>query len=123
MTHLVFVYGTLKKGFHNYHYLQDSEFVGSGRTTEKYALYVDHIPFVVKDEQVSFIYGEIYSVDDSLLAILDQLEGHPSWYCREQIDVILDDDNSVVSACLYFNPDNSGALIASGNYMLNTLLL
>jgi len=28
MQHLVFVYGTLRKGESNHHYLQDSEFLG-----------------------------------------------------------------------------------------------
>jgi gamma-glutamylaminecyclotransferase len=62
--HQVFVYGTLKQGFHNHHYLQQSTLIGSGKTTEKYVLYVDRILFVVKDEPVYIIYGQLYSIND-----------------------------------------------------------
>ena len=117
MTHLVFTYGTLKKGFHNHHYLQQSTFIGSGKTQNKYALYINGgLPFVVRDQSVSLIYGEVYRVDDSVLAVLDQLEGHPDWYCREKVNIVLDADSSVVSAWLYFNPDCNGELVTEGAY-------
>ncbi len=86
MENFVFVYGTLKQVFHNHHYLQQSTFIRSGKTTEKYALYINGgLPFVVKDQPVSFIHGEIYSVDDEVLVVLDRLEQHPEWYTKEQV--------------------------------------
>ncbi|MEN8251541.1 MAG: gamma-glutamylcyclotransferase family protein [Bacteroidota bacterium] len=118
MTNLVFTYGTLKKGFDNHQYLQDSDFIGSGRTKEKYALYDRGIPFVIRNNPISYIYGEVYSVNDDVLAILDQLEGHPDWYYREVVEIVLNGDNNSVNAWLYFNPDDSGELITSGKYIL-----
>jgi gamma-glutamylaminecyclotransferase len=73
MNYQVFVYGTLKQGYQNHHHILDSEFIGTGRTIEKYAMYQKNYPFVVKKEAVSFIYGEIYSVDDNKLALLDHI--------------------------------------------------
>ncbi len=118
MTHQVFVYGTLKKGHQNHHHIKNSEFIGNGRTIEKYAMYQKDYPFVVKTEAVSFIYGEIYSVDDSLLALLDHLEHHPEWYCREKVDVILDGDCKTIPVWLYFNATPEGTLVESGEFSL-----
>jgi len=118
MNHQVFVYGTLKKGYQNHHHIKDSEFIGSGRTTDKYAMYQKDYPFVVSDEAVSFIYGEIYSVDDTLLALLDHLEHHPEWYCRELVDIVLDGDARIIQVWLYFNDTQQGYLIKSGEFSL-----
>ena len=73
----VFVYRTLKRGFHNHHFLAGAKFLGTGRTKEKYAMYAEGgIPFVVQGEQVSFIHGELYVVDKMCLRNLDRLEVH-----------------------------------------------
>ncbi len=117
MNHLAFVYGTLKKGFHNHHYITESEFIGSGFTAEKYAMYVDGIPYVVKDEPVARIQGEVYSVDNDILVILDQLERHPDWYCREEVEIILNDGVDKIMAWLYFNPYPDGEIVESGIFV------
>lgn len=114
----VFVYGTLKNGFYNHRYLAGSRFIGSARTTEKYAMYTEGgIPCVVEDEAVSNIYGELYSVDGTVLQNLDRLEGHPNWYQRREIEICLDDGTSpTVKAWMYFIPYHSGKLITSGEF-------
>ncbi len=113
----VFVYGTLCQGFSNHCYLATSKFLGKGRTKDKFALYVNGIPFVVMREPISQIHGEMYEVDDTTLQTLDSLEGHPSWYKRKEVEIILDDgSHSTVIAWLYFNKDNSGKLVSSGIY-------
>ncbi len=118
MNHLVFVYGTLKQGFHNHYILEDSEFLGSGFTVEKCAMYENGIPYIVKDEAISRIQGEIYSVDNETLEILDRLERHPEWYCREEVDVVMDSSGEIFVAWLYFNPTPEGKLVTSGVYIL-----
>ena len=118
--HLVFVYGTLKQGFSNHYYLSGSKFLGTGRTKEKYAMYVSGIPFVIMSEPISPIQGELYQVDDITLAKLDSLEGHPGWYRREKVDVCLYDDcsqDNVRQAWIYFCDDRSGTLIPSGIFV------
>ena len=113
MTHKSFVYDTLKHGFHNHYILEQSDFVGTGWTAEKYAMYHNGIPYVVKDEPVSSIQGEVYSIDDETLGILDQLERHPEWYCREEIEVAMDSADEILVVWLYFNPTPDGKLVPS----------
>ncbi len=118
--HLVFVYGTLKRGFHNHHYLADAMFIDSAQTVRPYAMYVAGIPYVARHEPVSRIHGELFAVDEQTLHVLDQLESHPDWYCREQVEVLCNADNSPVIAWLYFNPDSSGRLIEDGMFREST---
>ena len=110
----VFVYGSLRKGFGNHRLLENSKFLGYGKTKEKYSLYADGIPYVVK-EPLTQIKGEIYQVDDETLHRLDQLEGHPEFYKRELIDVITE-DGKTIKAWIYFYPYKKGNLIKSGDY-------
>ena len=114
----VFVYGTLKNGFRNHHYLSGSRFLGTGRTTEKYAMHTEGgIPFVVENEQVSYIFGELYSVDGSVLQNLDRLEGHPTWYQRKEVEICLDSGAcSTMRAWMYFVSNHNGRIITTGEF-------
>ena len=111
--HYVFVYGTLRKGFGNHHLLRNAKFIGEGLTKEKYSLYATSIPYVVKEPLIR-IKGELYEVDDFILEELDYLEGHPHFYERELIDVVV--NNKVYKAWMYFYPEPRGNLIKSGDY-------
>lgn len=111
----VFVYGTLKKGRGNNSLLKSSEFIGEGKTVNKYALYTTGIPFVIASQKVSHISGELYSVDDETLLNLDRLEGHPDWYHREITKVEV--DGKIYNAYMYFYPKPIGSLIKSGIYV------
>lgn len=112
--HLVFVYGTLQRGFSNHHILSQARFLGPARSRDEYALYVEYFPKVIPHERVSVIHGELYLVDDYTLALLDDLEDHPFLYRREQIPVITDDGSETL-AWIYFHPEASGQLVASGD--------
>ena len=50
------------------------------------------------------------------LHLLDEFEGHPDYYNRELIDVILEDGSSL-QAWIYFHPDPDGTVIASGDLL------
>ncbi len=80
-------------------------------------MYVDGIPYVNKSEAISRIHGEVYSVDDDTLAILDQLERHPDWYCRGEVEIILNDGVDKILAWLYFNPYPDGEIVESGIFV------
>jgi gamma-glutamylaminecyclotransferase len=112
----VFVYGTLKKSHVNHHYLEGSDCLGAGKSVEKYALYVEGIPFVVRHEHVSHIYGELYSINAATLNKMDCLEGHPSWYERKEVEILLDTDKTIL-AWLYFYPEKRGKLVKNGRYL------
>jgi len=87
--------------------------LGKGLTKEKYAMYGDGIPFLVETEPVVNITGELYMVDQTTFEILDILEGHPKWYKRKQVDIVV--DGLEHKAWVYFN-DKQGKLIKTGNY-------
>ena len=120
MEQLVFVYGTLKKGFSNHRLLASSELLGRARTVEAYAMYSTGVPIVIKDESVSPITGELYRVGEATLVYLDSLEGHPDWYRREEVDVLLeaeDEEPRMEKAWIYFNRDKRGTLVPLGEYL------
>lgn len=114
MNKQIFVYGTLKKGFSNHWLLEDQEFIGKAETTLDYVMLGQGIPYVYESDKAyrgdvgyplelvkgSKIKGELYKVSDEALARIDQLEGHPRWYCRKQINVRVDIGNKHLS-CYY----------------------
>ena len=121
---MVFVYGTLKRGFVNNRLLCGSKFLGKARTEGKFALYEAGISFVIEDEQVSKISGEVYEVDERTLARLDRLEGHPSWYCRKMVNISinnkdLDEVTKMIEAWIYFFPVRQGVILESGMFGRN----
>jgi len=78
--HLVFVYGTLKRGEPNHHVLSDeltgeAVRVDGARTVIKYPLVIGsryNIPFVLDQPHTGHnIIGEVYAIDDRKLAALD----------------------------------------------------
>ena len=111
--HTVFVYGTLRSGFSNHFIMEPTVKIGNGTTKNKYALYEAGIPYLVEDEQVSNVKGEVYFVDETTFDILDTLEGHPSWYERKLIPVIV--EGKEYTAWTYFNKPNA-VLNKSGDY-------
>ena len=107
-TNVVAVYGTLKRAHHNHKaYLEDSRFVGKGRTKDKYPLVVDGLPYLIEKKGKGYnVDVEVFKVDDDTLRRLDALEGHPTWYRRKQIDIKLT-TGAVVSAWIYFSLSQS----------------
>lgn len=72
----VFVYGTLKKGYHNHHHLGTSSFLGEAVTQNTYTLTDCGFPYLIPDSDGLPVVGEVYLVDDpAVLMSLDALEG------------------------------------------------
>tara|TARA_Y100000780_G_C13666657_1_gene410747 strand:- start:410 stop:1099 length:690 start_codon:yes stop_codon:yes gene_type:complete len=95
---LVFVYGTLKKGHGNHYLLENSVFLGEGHTRGYYCwLKRKGFPVVMErvmgmsSEYSGKIKGEVYAVDLSTLAALDQLEANGTMYNRKKVQVNLRD--------------------------------
>jgi gamma-glutamylcyclotransferase (GGCT)/AIG2-like uncharacterized protein YtfP len=113
---LVFVYGTLRRGYGNHYLLEEgARLLDLARTAQAYALYALEIPFAIKDQAVSTLRGEIYAVTPECLARLDELEEHPTWYRRELVEVVTDQGDNL-QAWLYFYPEPRGGLVPSGDY-------
>lgn len=79
MENLVFVYGTLKKDFpNNMFYLNTSKYIGDYKTVEHYPLIVSgdrYSPWLLDEAGKGFqVKGELYSVSDTVLKLLDVLE-------------------------------------------------
>ena len=94
MLHLVFVYGTLKKGFPNYvRYMTSAAFLGRYQTMEKYPLVLfgrRHVPGMLdRPGDGHHVEGEVYEVNDECLESIDVLEGihKPDGYRRRTISV------------------------------------
>jgi len=113
---LVFVYGTLKSGFHNNHLLKDDKYICKGFTEEKYLLTEDGIPYVSEQIDYCNIHGEVYNVSVDSLISLDILEGHPMWYERKKVN-IKGSNGNVYNCWLYFNEQSLGSLLnQDGDY-------
>lgn len=88
MEHLVFVYGTLKRGRGANRFLQTSEYLGEGFTVPKYRMTGEGFPMIQLDDRSGHVVkGEIYRVNDMVLDTLDRYEGHPNFYTRKKIFV------------------------------------
>lgn len=83
----VFVYGTLKRGGWNHRWMGNATYLGEAETIEWYTLYADAVPHLIRDEESYPVRGELFLVDYATLLDLDELEGHPVEYCREQVAV------------------------------------
>lgn len=84
---LVAVYGTLKISKGNHGLLSNSIYMGTARTKDLMRLCVVSLPYLVRgeSEEGKNVLVELYYVDDSTLASLDRLEGHPVYYKREKM--------------------------------------
>ncbi|MDP6944701.1 MAG: gamma-glutamylcyclotransferase family protein, partial [Myxococcota bacterium] len=79
--HLLFVYGSLMRGFQYNALLSDADFVARTRTDSCWTLLdLGRYPGVIPG--VQRIEGELYRLPDSMLARLDRLEGCPELYQR-----------------------------------------
>jgi len=86
--HLVFVYGTLKRGFYNSPILEESELLTVTRTKDsKYEMVsiMNLFPAVIPGE--FRISGEVYRISGMALWQLDMIEDHGDLYERRKVNV------------------------------------
>ena len=121
-TALVFVYGSLKRGYWNNRLLEGALFVGEAHTTKKYSLVDGGVPMAVPDEEGLPVMGEVYEIDVSLhLGPLDRLEGHPRFYTREQVGVVLKGEvcNAYIYEMQYTYRDGDMCQVVDDKYVWN----
>jgi len=113
---LVFVYGTLKRGFPNHDLLRRARAAGEARTRERFPLAVVGSWFVPalldRPGEGHCVRGELYAVDPPTLAALDELEGvgEPDGYDRRRIEVEREPDGETLTAEVYFKREPLGAV-------------
>ena len=101
---LLFVYGTLKRGCSNHHFLAGQEFVGIARTLPGFRLYElgGHPGMVPHASDHDGVVGEIWAVDEPALVHLDGLEGlTEAIYRREQVPLLPPFSDQGIEAYLY----------------------
>lgn len=104
----LFTYGTLKKGFCNHELISNLEYIGEAITCKKFQMYPSSnypFPFVIKSEQNHFLLGEVYKLNSKKeLDLLDSLEGYPTLYLREEIEVKL--NNKIIKTIIYLKNED-----------------
>ncbi|MDP0491501.1 MAG: gamma-glutamylcyclotransferase family protein [Verrucomicrobiota bacterium JB023] len=99
MKHLIFVYGALRPGASNAWRMADGKAIGSG-SVEGVMVKVDWYPGVVLGGGARVV-GEVYEVDDELLARLDEFEGvgladeRNGEYQRVRVQVAMDNGDEL----------------------------
>lgn len=91
--HRIFVYGTLKEGFRNFHVNRGARLPGEFVTEQAYPLYVIGefgLPWLVHEPgRGRRVTGQVFEVDDEALAAMDVLERikDADWYTRRALTV------------------------------------
>lgn len=115
--HLVFAYGTLRRGGAG---AMSTRFPSSkfiAEATVRGSLYdLGAYPGLLLNEADSLVTGEVYEVDDETLNKLDEFEA-TSHYLRQQVEISL---NNEKRKCWVYEPDpgfySLRMLITSGNW-------
>ena len=103
---LLFVYGTLKHGGHNHHFMVGQTFVGDAHTAPGYTLFdLGGYPgLVAEPDDTLGVGGEVWSVDDGCLSGLDILEGTAEGlYRRGPVPLMPPHDGRRVEAYYYLH--------------------
>ena len=90
----VFVYGTLKQGFCNHYFLKNAKFIAKATTKDKFPMVniIQAYPYIINDAGNGHnVEGELYKIDESILARLDMLEGYPDHYDRRRVTILAED--------------------------------
>ena len=82
---LVFVYGTLKRGEKNHHWLEGASWQGEAELSGVLLHDLGPFPMAVIGEGTAI--GEVYAVEERGLARLDELEGYPRLYDRQMLSL------------------------------------
>jgi gamma-glutamylcyclotransferase (GGCT)/AIG2-like uncharacterized protein YtfP len=116
--HLVFIYGTLRRGEAGSMSIRfpNSKFIGDAKVNG--SLYdLGAYPGLLLNESNSVVTGEVYEVDDETLKELDDFEGS-SHYLRKQFEVSLGTERRV---CWTYEPNpefySPAKLITSGDWI------
>lgn len=103
------VYGTLQQGYWNNRLLEGAKFLGKGLTKKPYVLFncgfPKAVPYSLNESKYPLlpVVGEIYEAEEAHVLRCDRLEGHPDWYIRKKIEVLLDGESD--EAYIYEMPE------------------
>ena len=103
MSELLFVYGTLKRGYCRSYVLQDAKYLGEVSTQANYALYdLGDYPGIVHEQGAGMIKGELYQVCGAMWSQLDEVEGvEIGLFHRDEVVLSDQHENAVATAYFY----------------------
>jgi gamma-glutamylcyclotransferase (GGCT)/AIG2-like uncharacterized protein YtfP len=106
---LLFVYGSLKKGFDNHNILgKYAKRLGKAHTVKRFAMFEDsfgNYPYLV-NVPLTKIQGELYKITRvELMQRIDKFEGVPDYYTRKKIEV--KSHHGVQRAFVYIREDSN----------------
>jgi gamma-glutamylcyclotransferase (GGCT)/AIG2-like uncharacterized protein YtfP len=88
----LFVYGTLKRGNGNNHFLDSASYLGHAVSEDCYAMAANYAFPMIWDSPVGNpVRGEIYRINAKILESCDHLEGYPRLYNRNVREFVTDD--------------------------------
>ena len=112
--HRLFIYGSLLSSESNHRALRDARCLGEARTLPEHTLYdLGPYPALVRGGSTA-VTGELYEVDDTLLAELDAFEAVPRLFERATIALA---DGTTAETYVWTHPPKGNA-IPSGDYRL-----
>lgn len=118
---LVFVYGSLKRGFGNHNLLEGSKFFGITETVYRnfrmYPLFGSFPAVTIATDDAFAIMGELYEVESVTMKRLDVLEGNGSMYTRRLVSVY--NNSEIVEAWMYLMPENDKLIENNVTYPTN----
>lgn len=95
---LVAVYGSLKAGFGNHHYLNGAKFVTNAAVSGFRMFSLTAFPMIIEGEGIVTV--ELYEVTPAIFRRLDGLEGFPGFYGRQVVPV--QTDSCELEAWVYY---------------------
>jgi gamma-glutamylcyclotransferase (GGCT)/AIG2-like uncharacterized protein YtfP len=99
-TFRLLVYGTLKRGGTYHPYLTAQRFVREAYTVPGFSLLdLGPYPALVRRSDGGAVHGELFEVEATLRPVLDRLEGAPTYYRLERVEV--DGEDASVFAYVY----------------------
>jgi len=114
----VFIHGNMRSGGKDNKFISGAVLLGRAETESDFALVlIKGDPYLTK-RPVSKIKGEVYSVDDDLLGLIDRLNRHTRITRRELVNARLEDGQKT-EAWVYFytEPLSNSVLVESGEYL------
>lgn len=121
---LVAVYGTLRTGYGNNKYcLARSQSIGHGFVSNMQMYSYGGFPVCCStDNLADKVVVEVFDTPDVDLAKCDRLEGHPTFYERQEVTVLME-NGTTLQAQMYLQPQeccNHLDLVESGDWSKET---
>lgn len=91
---IIWVYGTLRQWYRNYHFVRDQKFLGTdyvicyGMTYDNKDDYPVWCFLWSPVDKHILLYIELYDVDEHTLSVIDEMEWHPIAYMRTPVQTV-----------------------------------